>query len=70
MSAVLDCIHGIDLMWPCLSCQELSGQVAKEYEMQMRGTFPELTIKPSKGKVTTMPCKGSSKSSKSGGRKK
>ena len=30
---VLDCEHGIDLMWPCLACQELAGQLAKEHEM-------------------------------------
>ena len=30
---LLDCDHGIDLMWPCFECQSEAGRIAKEYEM-------------------------------------
>jgi hypothetical protein len=30
---VLACIHGIDLLWPCLGCEELTLQLTKEDDM-------------------------------------
>jgi hypothetical protein len=55
---VLDCIHGIDLMWPCVVCEELAGQIAREYDMQVSGTFPQLNRKDG---VTVGKGKGGSK---------
>ncbi len=30
---MLACIHGIDLLWPCLGCEELTLQLTKEDDM-------------------------------------
>ena len=60
---VLDCIHGIDLLWPCFECQSEAARITKEYDMQTSGTFPQLNRKDS---VTRPSKKGSSK--KGGGK--
>ena len=57
---VLDCVHGIDLMWPCIACEELALHLCKEYDMQTSGTFPQLNRKDSVTKPATK---------KSGGKK-
>lgn len=45
MADVLDCVHGIDLLWPCIACEELALHLEKEHDMQTSGTFPQLTRK-------------------------
>jgi len=58
---VLECDHGIDLMWPCFECESEAGRIAKEYDMQVSGTFPQLNDKKPKGGRTMGKGKSSSK---------
>jgi len=64
MAEILDCVHGVDLMRSYPQCRALVQAIAREYEMQTSGTFPQLARKDS----VTRPAKKGSSSKKGGGK--